>query len=145
MQASDFTQDQLLELGTLAADMLDDRHDGDTIKAHLVIMAEDFKAAPEFVQVFVVTYEGVTNLDLSGGYYWNKDETTARERFNTDVSMFGKTHVVALWSAYVPAEWSFPALDDFIDDTFVSTVPSGYPIQVHNAPSDNWPHEDDQA
>jgi hypothetical protein len=49
MQASDFTPEQLLNLGTLAADMLDGLHDGDTIKAHLVLRAEEFKAEPRTV------------------------------------------------------------------------------------------------
>lgn len=144
MQASDFTPEQLLELGKLAADMLDGLHDGDTIKAHLMIRAEEFKAQPEFVEVFVVTYEGKTNKVLSGGYYWNKDESAARARFDALVEMFGTTHVVALYSTHIPDGWSFPALDDYIDDTFVSDVPTGYPIQVHNAPAPNYPHHNDE-
>jgi len=151
MKASDFTQEQLLELGKLAADMLDGNHDGDTVLSHLTLAGEGY-LTPEptsidqtFREVHLVTFEPQGEDGGAGGMAWYFTRGAADFQFDTLVGNADYSNdVVAQWSAHVPQEWDRGTTTDYLDDTFVGDVPDGFPIRVHNAPHENWPHQDDQ-
>jgi hypothetical protein len=101
--------------------------------------------AQTFREVHLVTFEPQGGEGGVGGMTWYHTREAADFQFETLVGDSDYANdLVAQWNAYVPAEWGDrDVITDYLDETFVGEVPSGFPIRVHNAPHENWPHQDD--